>query len=373
MDQTLAVEPSQLLGRTENLAYGLEAYAMIESKVVLVTGAGGSIGSEIVRQVLSLKPKKVYYVDNDEFALYTLQMQLEGVAMLDSDRYRLADICDYALMQRIMTEVQPDIVFHAAAKKHLPLLERSPEAAVKTNVFGTESVVKAATESGVSYVVNVSTDKAANPSSALGWSKRLAEHVAASYSNAHTKVVSVRFGNVLGSRGSFLPTLIHQMERGETISITDPEVSRFFMTIPEAASLVIEAACLADGGKTYVLDMGVSVKIEDLVRRYAKLSGKAQPRIRYIGLRPGEKLQEELFDPSESHQQTTHPRIWMANVGAHTVSHSLVELRKLIEHGAHPDVVRNELEFYIPREEKNEPHAVTRRRAITSATTVSIG
>ena len=351
------VRPEDLLGRDTVHVYESEARELIENKTVLVTGAGGSIGSELVRQVQRLNAKEVHRVDDDEYALYSHQMDQQGVALLDDPTYRLADIRDSRLMERIMQEVQPDIVFHAAAHKHLPLLERAPEAAVKTNVFGTESVVRAAVAAGVDRVVNISTDKAANPTSALGWSKRLAEHVASSHSNTTTKIASVRFGNVLGSRGSFLPTLITQIERGETIRITDPKVSRFFMTIPEAAGLVVEAACFAQKGETYVLDMGESVQIEELIRRYVQLTGITMPQIEYTGLRPGEKLFEELFDPSENHLSTSNARIWMADVGSYPIKKTLTTLRHLVDQGAHPDLVRSAMEFYNNRKAINEPAA----------------
>jgi FlaA1/EpsC-like NDP-sugar epimerase len=245
-----------------------------------------------------------------------------------------------------MQEVRPDVVFHAAAHKHLPLLERAPEAAVKTNVFGTQSVVRAAMAAGVDRIVNISTDKAANPTSALGWSKRLAEHVAGKYAETSaTKVASVRFGNVLGSRGSFLPTLMTQIQTGQTIRITDPGVARYFMTIPEAAGLVIEAACLASGGETYVLDMGAPVRIESLLRRYVELVNCPMPEVEYTGLRPGEKMSEELFDLRETHYATPHPRISKVDVGAYPIDGALALLRELVDHGAHPALVREALEF----------------------------
>lgn len=336
----------RLLGRESIHVYGSAAKAIFQGRTILVTGAGGSIGSEIVRQMQMLGVGKTYCVDNDEFALYTLQMDLEGMALLDDDVYRLADIRDEQLMRRIMQEVRPDVVFHAAAHKHLPLLERAPEAAVKTNVFGTQSVVQAAIAAGVGRVVNISTDKAANPTSALGWSKRLAEHVAGKYAGAsETKVASVRFGNVLGSRGSFLPTLMTQIERGERVRITDPSVARYFMTIPEAAGLVIEAACLASGGETYVLDMGTPVRIESLLRRYIELADCPMPEVEYSGLRPGEKMSEELFDLRETYHSTAHPRIVKVDVGAYPIDHALDLLRELVDHGAHPALVREALEF----------------------------
>jgi len=340
----------RLLGRDAINVYGPAAKTLFKDKTVLVTGAGGSIGSEIVRQMRLLDTGRVYFVDNDEFALYNLQMAEEGMALLDDDSYRLADVRDEQLMRRIMQEVQPDIVFHAAAHKHLPLLERAPEAAVKTNVFGTESVIRAAIAAKVDRVVNVSTDKAANPTSALGWSKRLAEHVAGKYARTSTtKVASVRFGNVLGSRGSFLPTLITQIENGHTIRITHPDVSRYFMTIPEAAGLVIEAACLAEQGQTYVLDMGTPVRIEALVRRYVELAACPPPVIEYSGLRPGEKLSEVLFDLKETYGSTAHPRIRKVEVGDEPIEAALATLRQLVAHGAHPDLVRAALEFNTDR------------------------
>ncbi|MET1086537.1 MAG: polysaccharide biosynthesis protein [Arthrobacter sp.] len=336
----------RLLGREAIHVYGPGAKALIAGRTVLVTGAGGSIGSEIVRQMRLLRAKTVYNVDNDEFALYNLQMGEEGVALLDDSTYRLADIKDEQLMRRLMLEVKPDIVFHAAAHKHLPLLERAPEAAVKTNVFGTESVIAAAIAAKVDRVVNISTDKAANPTSALGWSKRLAEHVAAKFARtSDTKIASVRFGNVLGSRGSFLPTLATQIENGHAIRITDSKVSRYFMTIPEAAGLVIEAACLAEHGETYVLDMGQPVRIESLVRRYVELAGCRPPAIQYTGLRPGEKMTEELFDQRETYYPTAHPRILKADVGYYPIDDTLESLRRLVAHGAHPGLVREALEF----------------------------
>jgi FlaA1/EpsC-like NDP-sugar epimerase len=336
----------RLLGRESIHVYGSAAKALFQGRTILVTGAGGSIGSEIVRQMHTLEAGKVFCIDNDEFALYNLQMDLEGMALLDDDVYRLADIRDEQLMRRIMHEVRPDVVFHAAAHKHLPLLERAPEAAVKTNVFGTQSVVRAAIAAGVDRIVNISTDKAANPTSALGWSKRLAEHVAGKYAGtSETKLASVRFGNVLGSRGSFLPTLMTQIQTGQRIRITDPGVARYFMTIPEAAGLVIEAACLATGGETYVLDMGAPVRIESLLRRYVELVNCPMPEVEYTGLRPGEKMSEELFDLRETHHATPHPRISKVDVGAYPIDGALALLRELVDHGAHPALVREALEF----------------------------
>jgi FlaA1/EpsC-like NDP-sugar epimerase len=340
--------PETLLVHPADPVYGPEARALIQGKTVMVTGAGGSIGSELVRQSKALGAARVCNVDSDEFALYTLQLSLEGTALLDSDDYILADIRDESLMDRVVRENAPDIIFHAAAHKHLPLLERHPDAAAKTNVFGTESVMRAAVRNRVQQVVNISTDKAAAPTSALGWSKRLAEHVAAGHSTPKTRIASVRFGNVLGSRGSFLPTLIWQIQKGLPIQVTHEDVSRFFMTIPEAAGLVVEAACLSEGGDLFVLDMGTSIKILDLVKEYVRLSKSPSPLITFTGLREGEKLQEACFETGEDQIQTAHPRIFSTRVESLDMTFIMTELRQLVALGATPGLIRDALEFRSP-------------------------
>ncbi|GAA0562611.1 hypothetical protein GCM10010172_52300 [Paractinoplanes ferrugineus] len=289
--------------------YSAEARTLVNRKIVLVTGAGGSIGSEIVRQVRSLDPTAVYLLDHDEGALHALQLELQGHGLLTDPFVLLADIRDAGTMRRILAEIRPDIVFHAAAHKHLPLLERFPAEGVKANVEGTQNVVAAAVEAGAELVVNISTDKAAHPTSVLGATKRVAENIAASYATELTRVASVRFGNVLGSRGSLLTSLRWQVANANDITVTDPAVTRFFMTIPEAATLVIEAAVLAHRGETYVLDMGRPVRILDLVQRYLEFT-KADNRIVFTGLRGGEKMHEQLVDSTiEAVGATAHPRI----------------------------------------------------------------
>jgi FlaA1/EpsC-like NDP-sugar epimerase len=304
-----SVQAAQLLDREIQPVYGPEARQLIKDQTVLVTGAGGSIGSELVRQLLRLDAGRVYFVDQDEFALHNLQLEITGAGLLDDERFILCDIRDALTIGRIFAEVRPTIVYHAAANKHLPLLERSPAAAIQTNVLGTEVIARACVESGVQTFVNISTDKAAQPSSVLGMTKRLAEIVSAGLAGMGTRVASVRFGNVLGSRGSFFPTLAWQIASGLTVKVTHPDVSRYFMTIPEAAGLVIEASVLASAGETYVLDMGSSIRILDLIKRYVALIGSDFPHVTFTGLRPGEKLEEELYDPSEVRSDTTHPRI----------------------------------------------------------------
>ena len=337
--------PELLLGNSTDPVYGAEARELVRGKVVMVTGAGGSIGSELVLQAKALGAARVCNIDTDEFALYSLQLGMDGRALLDDDDYILADIRDESLMDRVVRANAPDVIFHAAAHKHLPLLERFPDAAAKTNVFGTESVMRAAVNNGVGLVINISTDKAAAPTSALGWSKKLAEHVAASYSTDSTVISSVRFGNVLGSRGSFLPTLMWQISQGIPIQITDRDVSRYFMTIPEAAGLVIEASRLAGGGDVFVLDMGTSIRIVDLVKEYVRISGSADPHITYTGLREGEKLHETCFESQEDQSRTAHPRILSANVESVDTTRVVAELRQLVAEGAPAAVIREALEF----------------------------
>jgi FlaA1/EpsC-like NDP-sugar epimerase len=300
---------SALLDRDPEIVYGHDAQALIADRVVLVTGAGGSIGSELVRQLVRLAPSKIYLLDHDESGLHALQLQLHGHGLLDDDSTILCDIRDEEAVRRILMQHRPHIVFHAAAHKHLPLLERYPDQGIKTNVFGTLNLVSAAVEAGVERFVNVSTDKAAQPSSVLGATKRIAELIVAAHAGSGTRVASVRFGNVLGSRGSFLHSLASQIDRGENVTVTDPHVTRYFMTIPEAAGLVIEAAVMADRGETYVLDMGQPVKIMDLVTKYLAITGLWAPGIRFTGLRPGEKMHEALFDSAETGSATGHPKI----------------------------------------------------------------
>lgn len=283
---------------------------MIEGSTVLVTGAGGSIGGELARQVHSLKPERLVLLDRDESLLQSMQIELEGSGLLDNDEVALACIRDSSQLHRIFDEVRPDVVFHAAALKHLPLLERYPHEAVLTNVLGTRNVMEAAMRAKVDVFVNVSTDKAADPTSVLGASKRVAELIARSYSNDIPQISSVRFGNVLGSRGSFLPLLVDRVASGAPVHLTHPDVKRFFMTIPEAAYLVINAATLGSDGDVFVLDMGNPVMLLELIHDYAALVGASTPEIIITGLRPGEKLEEVVFSESEPRSATRHPEIW---------------------------------------------------------------
>ena len=301
-----------LLGREEMRVVRSSSRSVVQGRRVLVTGAGGSIGSELCRQIDGFRPSALYLLDHDESNLHRLQLELEGHGLLQSDGLIIADIRDRRRMHQVFQDLKPEVVFHTAAHKHLPLLERHPCEGVKSNVLGTEQLIEAALAAGTETFVNISTDKAADPTSVLGATKRLAEMIVARRAGTGMKVASVRFGNVLGSRGSFLSVLAEQIEKGEAITVTHPDVTRFFMTVEEAVGLVIEAAGMAEGGETFVLDMGEPVKIIDLVRNYvAQLHlDDSDVTIRYTGLRPGEKLNEALFSALEERRPTAHPKIW---------------------------------------------------------------
>lgn len=308
----------------------------IVDKTVLVTGAGGSIGSELCRQILDIGPKKLILLEQNEYALYQIYTELERrMQTLETDLAHatveviavLGSVQDDGHMNEVMTQLTPDTVYHAAAYKHVPLVESNPTEGIKNNVFGTMATAKAALAAKVSDFVLISTDKAVRPTNVMGASKRLAEMVlqamAAQHggSNRTTRFSMVRFGNVLGSSGSVVPKFRQQIRDGGPVTVTDPEVTRYFMTIPEAAQLVIQAGAMASGGDVYLLDMGESVKIIDLAKRMIELSGltvktaenpTGDIEIEITGLRPGEKLYEELLIGDNS-QETTHPRIMRAN------------------------------------------------------------
>ena len=301
-----------LLGREERRVIRAVSREVIEGRRILVTGAGGSIGSELCRQLRRFYPSAIYLLDHDESNLHGLQLELDGRALLDDGHLLIADIRDRDRIRQIFQDVKPQVVFHAAAHKHLPLLERHPCEGVKTNVLGTKHLVDAAIEVETERFVLISTDKAADPTSILGASKRLAEIVVQQAAGGPTRFGSVRFGNVLGSRGSFLSVLTAQLSSGEAVTVTHPEVTRFFMTIEEAVGLVIETASMAEDGGVFVLDMGEPVRIVDLVHSYAAQLHLEESAftIRYTGLRPGEKLSEALFGQAEEFLATRHPRIW---------------------------------------------------------------
>lgn len=281
---------------------------------VLITGAGGSIGSELCRQIHRYGPAELLMVDRDESALHAAQLSIYGSALLDSPDIILTDIRDDVALTEIFHRHRPEVVFHAAALKHLPLLEQYPDEAWKTNVVGTQNVLDAARLVGVEKFVNISTDKAANPISVLGRSKRIGEKLVSDMAmRSRGTYLSVRFGNVLGSRGSVLTTFTEQLANGSPITVTDPDVTRFFMTIPEAVQLVIYAAAIGRPGEALVLDMGEPVRIADVARQLMDIAGRSVEII-YTGLRGGEKLHEELFGDGERDRRPIHPSVSHVNV-----------------------------------------------------------
>jgi FlaA1/EpsC-like NDP-sugar epimerase len=305
---------ADLLGR-RTIDTNVESIAeYLTGRRVLVTGAGGSIGTELCRQVHRYSPSELVMLDRDESGLHQVQLEIEGSAMLDKRSLVVCDIRDVDALRAVFFEHQPEVVFHAAALKHLPLLEMWPAEAVKTNVLGTLNLLNIAAEFGVTRFVNVSTDKAAEPISVLGYTKRLAERLTATIGHRVSgEFISVRFGNVLGSRGSFLTTFRAQVDAGGPLTVTDPEVTRYFMTVQEAVQLVIQAGALGTSGKVLILDMGTPVRVAEVAEQLIAQSGRPVSIV-YTGLRPGEKLHEILLSLDDSDQFQLHPLIISAKV-----------------------------------------------------------
>ncbi|WP_062109515.1 polysaccharide biosynthesis protein [Bacillus niameyensis] len=316
VNQFRDVQVEDLLGR-EPVKLDIESISeYVTDKVVLVTGAGGSIGSEICRQISKFHPEKLVLLGHGENSIYSIEYELkEKYGHLPIEFLtEIADIKDAKKMMSIMSTYQPHVVYHAAAHKHVPLMERNPEAAVQNNIIGTRNVAEAASWHGVETFVMISTDKAVNPTSVMGATKRLAEMIIQNMdTKSKTKFVAVRFGNVLGSRGSVIPRFKQQIEKGGPVTVTHPEMVRYFMTIPEASRLVIQAGAVAKGGEILVLDMGEPVKIVDLARNLIKLSGYSLEDIpiHFTGMRPGEKLFEELLKEDEIQEKQVYPKIYV--------------------------------------------------------------
>lgn len=288
----------------------------VTGKRVLVTGAGGSIGGELCRQLAQFGPETLIMLDRDESGLQGSQLSISGHGLLDTDDVVLADIRDVDSLREVFQRHRPQVVFHAAALKHLPMLEQYPEEAWKTNVLGTRNVLQAALDVDVDTFVNISTDKAANPSSVLGHSKRVAEKLTVWAANTSgRRYLSVRFGNVIGSRGSMLPMFRRLIEAGGPVTVTHPEVTRYFMTISEACQLVVQAGGIGRPGEVLILDMGEPVKILDIAKRMIAMSGEFV-EIVYTGLRPGEKLHEELIGADEVVERPFHPQIQHTSIGS---------------------------------------------------------
>ena len=305
----------------------------LRNQIILITGAAGSIGSEIARQCVHFSPKKIILLDQAETPLFNIQNELSKIQNVE---IVVAYVCNTARLERIFDHFKPSYVFHAAAYKHVPMMEDNPYEAINTNVFGTQNIANLSVKYKVNKFVFVSTDKAVNPSNIMGDSKRIAEIYVQSLdaklqleSDKHTRFVTTRFGNVLGSNRSVIPLFKKQIETGGPITVTHPEITRYFMTIPEACQLVLEAGVTGKGGEIYVFDMGESVKIVDLARKMVKLSGlviNKDIRIKFTGLRPGEKLKEELLNDLENTIGTHNPKIMIARVP----NYNYLEVNKLI-------------------------------------------
>ena len=307
---------TDLLGRAQIKTNLGEIADYLSGKVVLVTGAGGSIGSELARQLHRFGPKELVMLDRDESGLHGTQLSIYNQGLLDTPNMVLCDIRDVEALDKVFADHRPDVVFHAAALKHLPMLEQYPLEGWKTNTIGTLNVLRASEKYGVQRLVNISTDKAADATSVLGKTKRLAEELTAFYAGKTGRTwLSVRFGNVLGSRGSMLHTFTRQIEQGGPVTVTHPEITRYFMTIPEACELTIQAGAIGRPADVLVLDMGEPVRILDVAKDLIKRSGK-DIRIIFTGLRPNEKMHEVLFSDDEDRTPTTHEMISRVNVPA---------------------------------------------------------
>lgn len=318
------IDVVDLLGREEVKLDLDKLKSHISEKVILVTGAGGSIGSEICRQVLAFSPKKLLLLGHGENSIYLIHRELSGDPSYNKTEIIpiIADIQDREKIFHIMKEHQPDIVYHAAAHKHVPLMEYNPREAVKNNIKGTKNVAEAAKEANVKNFVMVSTDKANNPPNVMGATKRIAEMIVTGLNGENcTKFSAVRFGNVLGSLGSVIPVFREQIAKGGPITITDFRMTRYFMTIPEASRLVIQSSALAKGGEIFVLDMSEPVKILDLARNMIRLSGYTEEEIEIVetGIRPGEKLYEELLLDKERNDEQVYEKIFVGNIKGYPI------------------------------------------------------
>jgi FlaA1/EpsC-like NDP-sugar epimerase len=290
----------------------------LSNKTILITGAAGSIGSELARQCAKFNPALLVLLDQAESPLHELELEFNEKSNLKKHEVVIGDVRNKERMHNVFNTFKPQIVFHAAAYKHVPMMENNPSESILTNILGTKTVADLAAEFKVEKFVMISTDKAVNPTNVMGASKRIAEIYTQSLGKiSNTKFITTRFGNVLGSNGSVIPRFKKQIEEGGPITITHPDITRFFMTIPEACQLVLEAGCMGKGGEIFVFDMGQSVKIVDLARKMIKLSGLKEDRdikIIYTGLRPGEKLFEELLASSENTLRTHHQQILVGKV-----------------------------------------------------------
>ena len=332
--QIKKIKIEDLLERDEIVLDKEKTFAQLKGKTILVTGAAGSIGSELVRQIIKFNPEKIILLDQAESAIYDLVNELKDRNQTSFEEV-IADVTNQERMENVFMHFKPQIVYHAAAYKHVPLMEMNPSEAISTNVGGTKIVADLAVKYNIDKFVLVSTDKAVNPTSVMGASKRAAEiYTQAIGKNNKTKFITTRFGNVLGSNGSVIPLFKKQIEKGGPITITHPDITRYFMTIPEACQLVLEAGCMGNGGEIYIFDMGESVKIIDLANKMIRLSGLTVGKdieIVFTGLRPGEKLFEELLNNSENTIPTHNKQIMISKLQSTDLEQVKIEISKLIE------------------------------------------
>ena len=342
------VELEDILGREPVLLDGGGLRGWLGEHVVLVTGAGGSIGSELARQVANFKPRLLVLFELSEFALYQLEQEFQEKYPEVATACIVGDVKDKALLDRVFSKYAPSVVFHAAAYKHVPLMEgENAWQAIRNNVFGSRCVAEAAIKHGIEKLVLISTDKAVNPTNVMGASKRLAERLIGGMQNkGKTRFVTVRFGNVLGSNGSVIPKFREQIARGGPVTVTHPDIIRYFMLIPEAAQLVLQAGLMGNGGEIFVLEMGEPIKIADLARDMIRLSGFSDDEVKIVftGLRPGEKLYEELLTDNEQTMATPHPKLrvarseaapdsdWEIGVSAWLATEEVLESAQVKEH-----------------------------------------
>ena len=306
----------------------------LSNKVVLVTGAAGSIGSEIVRQIVRFSPKKVILLDQAESPLYEIELELLEKTINCEIEVVMGDIRNKDRMDNMFRTFLPEVIYHAAAYKHVPMMENNPSEAILTNVLGTKNMADLSVKYNVKEFVMVSTDKAVNPTNVMGASKRIAEiYIQSINKTSNTRFITTRFGNVLGSNGSVIPRFKKQIDKGGPITITHPEITRYFMTIPEACQLVLEAGAMGQGGEIFIFDMGKSVKIVDLAKKMIRLSGLTIDRdiqIIYTGLRPGEKLYEELLNDQENTLPTHHSQIMIAKVMEYNLEEVSEKINQLV-------------------------------------------
>lgn len=344
--QLQSIRIEDLLGRTPIQLENTLLKAEISNKNILVTGGAGSIGSELVRQILSLSPKKLWVFDQAESPMYDLQQELKSHKNYRVLEFAIGDVSQKERVKHLISRCNADIIFHAAAYKHVPLMEENPSEAILTNVAGTKHLADEAVATGVEKFVLISTDKAVNPTNVMGASKRTAEiYCEAMNQKGKTKFIATRFGNVLGSNGSVIPLFRKQIKDGGPLTVTHKDVTRFFMTIPESVELVLEASAMGKGGEVFVFDMGESIKIYDLAKKMIQLSGLKEGRdieIKITGLRPGEKLYEELLASEENTIETHHPKIMIAKLrdqNHEASSQAIIDLITLFEYQKNDELV----------------------------------